>query len=109
MSYNFCMARKETKVPLNLRVDESVIERLDVLAEQMGMERSEVARRVLSGGLTEMEKAIRTAGNPVGEVLVRLAGLIEGNAEERAELSEILRTVAQHKKRSKTKKKVESD
>lgn len=103
------MARKETKVPLNLRVEESVIERLDILAEQMGMERSEVARRVITGGLKEMEETVRTASSPMGKALVQLAGLIEGNAEERAELSEILRSIAEHKKRSKTRKKNETD
>ncbi|MBL4699823.1 MAG: CopG family transcriptional regulator [Phycisphaeraceae bacterium] len=102
------MARKETKVPLNLRVDESIVERLDILAEKMGMDRSEVARRVIKGGLTEMEKTIRTASSPIGEMLVRFAGLMEGNSEDRAELSKILRSIADDKQRSKIKKKKET-
>ena len=91
------------KVGLPLRVPVDYIERLDELAEKMGVDRSEVARRALRNGMEELEKITKYAANPVVETFLSLVSMLEFDVEEREEMLRTLRSIGDHKKTKKRK------
>lgn len=97
---------KEPKVQLPLRVPESYIERLDELADKMDLERSEVARRALRNGITELEKLTKLGANPVANMLASMVTLMDADAEEREEVQRVLRALMDHKKGKKLQDKL---
>ena len=95
------MASKEKLVPLTIRVPDSYIERLEVLSGKLEVDRTEVARRAIRNGIEDIERGAKIAENPLGEKLLLLSTLFEGSADERAEMTRAIRTVATAKKASK--------
>jgi len=95
------MPEKEIKVPLPIRVPESYIDRLDELADRMGLDRSEVARRALRNGITDLEKLTTAGSNPVINKLIDFISIVEGDEEERQEIRRVLASLTDHKKKSK--------
>lgn len=97
---------QESKVHLPLRVPEEYIQRLDDLAEAMGLDRSEVARRALRNGIDDLESGEKMATNRAMEKLMLFTTLLESDPEERAEMGRVIRNLAKagRKKKGKGKK-----
>ena len=94
------MARPDTKVQFAMRVPPEYIERLDVLAEKMELDRAEVARRAMRNGIDQLESLTTVAGNPVAEKVLQLLTAFESDQEDREEIRRVLRSIGQHKKQS---------
>ena len=92
------------KVGLPLRVPVEYIERLDDLAERMGLDRSEVARRALRNGMEDLQKMTKIAANPVVETFLRFVTEFESNPGDREELLRVLRSIGEHKQSKKRKR-----
>jgi len=95
------MPRPDTKVQFAMRVPPEYIERLDVLAEKMGLDRAEVARRALRNGIDGLETVSNVVGNPVAEKVLQLLTVLESDKEDREEIRRVLRSVGQHTRQSK--------
>ncbi len=91
------MAKASPKVILNVRVDPSYVERLDVLADKMGLDRPELLRRVLRNGIEGMEELVMIAGNPVGLAMFELVKFLESDPKDREEMARVIRNVARQK------------
>lgn len=99
------MPANEPKVALPLRVPPEYIERLDLLAERMQLDRSEVARRALRNGIGELETFSKVATNPVADTLLRLVTVLESDPDERDEIRRVLSAMSEHKKATKSRRK----
>jgi predicted DNA-binding protein len=95
----------ETKVQYAFRLPPEYLERLDVLAEKMQLDRAEVARRALRNGIGELEHLTRVAANPIADTLLRLLTVAESDPQERAEVRRVLTALTEHKHASKQVKK----
>lgn len=99
------MPTNQPKVALPLRVPPEYIDRLDVLAERMQLDRSEVARRALRNGIGELETFSKVATSPVADTLLRLVTVLESDPEEREEIRRVLSAMGEHKKAAKRRRK----
>ena len=102
------MSPSEAKVQLPLRVSPDHIRRLDLLADRMGLDRSEVARRALRNGIEELEGLTKLAANPVADLLFRFVNLMETDQEHRDELLRLLDSLRDHKNKSKQEHKAKT-
>lgn len=95
----------DTKVQFAFRVPPDYIERLEVLADKMELDRAEVARRALYQGIGSMETSARVAENPVAQAIMQLVNVMESDPDEREEIRRVLSSISNSKKSKNTRKK----
>jgi metal-responsive CopG/Arc/MetJ family transcriptional regulator len=78
---------------MTIKLPSSYPTRVDRLAERMGLNRSEVARRALRNGLDELEIALRLGSHPLVAAISRLVVRTEKDPEVQADLAHVLDSI----------------
>lgn len=84
---------------LSVRINAEYVDQADRLAEQLGIDRSELIRRCIRNGLDGFERFQGVISNPALRLVVRMAAAIDPDTEGADEIRRIIRHAVDHNER----------
>lgn len=92
------MERQPREVFAGARITKDLSEQVDLVAQRLGVSRSEVIYRSMRNGIDELDGITRVAGNPVINLALKIATKLCADDDEVREIEQQLEHLAEYRR-----------